>query len=420
MIGKFFRRSGTNRVFSKSDEKPRIGLLANHDGLNQWLIENLEDAEVVALNTNNYHEELPGIQVLLCFDFDDAHHAETMVPIAQEALKRCIYVIWAVDGPSAEWRNKVETDLARLGAFIAPYEEEIDAAILLGYIQTGLQRAPVTVSLEEDKLSNAIVPPEHNASPDLTYFAEEPETGEEVEQERHIFSPESEMMGIQASGIHSQTIKIPRLIAVAGFSSSGVSTISFGIASFMQKPVVLINGGKTEGSLARWHSRATWADSHGETQTLHAYLEQNRSCSLPQYPFIDFVLGGTDHISLADIECLQERALQSWIVVDCGTDFSHPLFQAAGKKVFVTTPDPQHLFVTRPVLSEIDVFVLNRCPEQLPIRIEEIGMIYNRDFDLIVRDQSRNIYFSLWAKESWIKHLTYAEAQQWADLFGIG
>ncbi|CAH8248453.1 hypothetical protein WJ0W_007121 [Paenibacillus melissococcoides] len=403
MIGKFFRRSGTNQALSKNDEKPRVGLLSNHDALNQWLIENLEDSEVIVLNTNNYREELP-VQVLLCFDFDDPHYAEKMVPIAQNALERRTHVIWAVDGP-AEWRNRVETDLARLGAFIAPYEEEIDAALILGYIQNGLQIA--SVSLEE---------PTHFDTPEPTYITE---TNKVVAEENHDCNhQEPKLKAIQNS--LSSTVTIPRLIAVCGFASSGVSTISFGISSFLQKPVTLIEGGNTEGSLARWHSRATWADTHGETQTLQGYLEQKGGCSLPQYPYIDFALGGSGNITLADVQSLQNCALQNWIVVDCGTDFSHPLFQAAGLKVFVTTPDPQHLFVPRPALSEIDVFILNRYPEQLPISTEEIGRIYNRDFDLIVRDQPRNIYFSLWAKESWIKHLTYAEAQRWADLFGIG
>lgn len=202
---------------------------------------------------------------------------------------------------------------------------------------------------------------------------------------------------------------LPSVIAVAGYSGAGVSHIAWNIAELQQRPSVLLEG-RTTGALAAWLGR-------NSSQTLvskEKFLDSQIGTQKTEY--LDLALL-SDH-KLNNKELLQLSAINKTIIVDCGTDYESEIFKRAGKKVFVISPDPQHVDLDRPESLGV-TWILNRWPPGCAITVEAVEQLYGRKFNLVVTQPARQATMAIWTKKPVIKMETNGEVvEKWLSLFG--
>jgi hypothetical protein len=168
----------------------------------------------------------------------------------------------------------------------------------------------------------------------------------------------------------------PQVIAVGGHG--GASFVAWNLAAVTKLP--LIEGRKT-GSLSKW--------TGDQTPVVQA-LED----TLPY---------GTITDTIPPKSILSKR-----VIVDCGSDPTHPVFEHARIRIWVTTLDP-----SQPPVPERVKVIVNRVPDHLPFEAREV---VKADIALQVPDGGQEALLTLFTHIPWILKQDREMQEQWKSL----
>lgn len=155
-----------------------------------------------------------------------------------------------------------------------------------------------------------------------------------------------------------------KVIAIGGARGAGASFVAWNLAAVTNLPLM---EGRRTGSLAVWT-----ADNIS--------VEQALADTLPYGTVTD------------DIPSLS--ILTKQVIVDCGSDPQHPIFDQALTRIWVTSLDP-----AAPRIPERTKVVVNRVPTHLPFDPREA---VKTDIALIVPDGGLDALLSLYTHVPWI------------------
>lgn len=184
---------------------------------------------------------------------------------------------------------------------------------------------------------------------------------------------ESTTFGDEAEG------EEPQVIAVGGHG--GASFVAWNLAAVTRLPLI---EGRQTGSLSKWT---------GDQTSVEQALEE----TLPY---------GTVADNIPPKTVLRKR-----VIVDCGPDPRHPVFEHAKVRIWVTTLDP-----SQPPVPERVKVVVNRVPGYVPFHPREV---VKADIALQVPDGGREALLTLFTHIPWILKQDSEMQAQWKSLVNV-
>lgn len=330
---------------------------------------------------------LDEVYALVCLGYHDETNVAAWTQSAKNAIQQGIPVIWAVDGFELEGTFRSFTD----------FNTQLENSNTLFQAILDLPEPPEEKEERKTRQIRLSIPEKikgiaADVKTEIAQRIQEPDQKkEETSAKKHQEekgSKDHQEKNLQPSGKRH----LPHVIAVGGPVGCGSSFVAWNLAVALD--AVLIEGNQT-GALASW---LKIKEPHTREEFLTGNLDTKWAVTA-KGPF-----------SAAEWKGIEEKS--KTLVVDVGNQ-QGDLWNWAGKRIYVLTPDPIFQENRYP---EKTLHVLNRYPEAFPTPPEHI---FRTQVDLVIPDLGREAFLSLWSGIPWLSRQPIDIIKKWKALAGV-